>query len=120
MSPSGPRGLEDARGFDVVDRSGSSVGELVQLYVAPDGGRPRWLEVAGGLHGMARYLVPACAARVADVRVDLDLDAGLVRLSPTLDPGDGLSAREERALFTHYGIDPAEGDEKGDENVTTE
>ena len=104
MSPSAPDAtpLTEARDFEVVDRQGRRIGTLSQIYVHADTGRPRWVQVAGGLYGMATHLAPASLARVVDERVVLDAPAVVITHAPALDPGDGITADEESVLEAHY------------------
>lgn len=94
--------LTGARDLEVVDRDGRRIGTLTQIYVHTETGRPRWVQVAGGLYGMATHLAPAALARVADGKVVIDAPAALVTHAPALDPGDGITADEESALEAHY------------------
>ena len=92
----------DARHAEVRDRDGRRIGTLEQVYSAADGGEPLWLEVAGGLYGMARAVAPAVGARREGRTIVLDVTAERVAHAPSLDPRDGITAAEHAELAAHY------------------
>lgn len=98
-----PGVFADARHTGVRDRDGRRLGTLEQVLVSADTGRPLWVEVAGGLYGMARTIAPAGGARREGRTVVLDTTADLVAHAPTIDPEDGLTSAEHAELAAHYG-----------------
>lgn len=93
----------DARHAEAHDRDGRRIGALEQVFLSAEDGRPLWVEVAGGLFGMDRTVIPAEGARRSGDVIILDVTVELVHRAPTIDPLDGITAAEHSRLATHYG-----------------
>jgi sporulation protein YlmC with PRC-barrel domain len=103
----------------MIDRDGDKIGEITDIYLDNETGRPEWTVVRTGLFGMRSSFVPlAQATEVADGgQVRVPYEKAQVKDAPSLDPDGQLSAAEEVQLYRHYGLDyeivMAEGDMAG-------
>lgn len=100
----------DARHAEVRDRAGRRLGTLEQGFLSSETGHPLWVEVSGGLFGMAHAIAPAAGARREGDALVLDVSADAVGHAPTLDPEDGITAVEDAELRAHYGRDAPQHD----------
>jgi uncharacterized protein (TIGR02271 family) len=92
------------RGRTAVDRDGQKIGEIDEIYLDEQSGRPEWALVNTGLFGTKPNFVPLAGASSSgeDVRVDVDKDQ--VKDAPQVDADQELSEQEEEQLFRHYGV----------------
>lgn len=87
---------------------GASVGRIEAVLADAVDGAPSWLVVKLGRFGK-RAAVPFdyVAPGVGHAWVPFDRDS--IRAAAELDPVAGLSAADERALLTHYGVPDGSG-----------
>ena len=110
-SPEAPGGLTEARaclGAKLDDVGGATVGKIEQVLADTETGAPTWLVVRLGRFGKRAalpfdYVVPGAG------RVWVPFERELVRAAAELDPTIGLTAGDERALATHYGVPDGTG-----------
>jgi hypothetical protein len=98
----------DAKAYDgwighaVHDRSGTRIGDLIQVYLDPTGA-PQWLVVKRGTLTTRTDLVPASAASVGSSGLELSVDTATIHGSPKVDRHH-MSSDDEKALNDYYGI----------------
>jgi uncharacterized protein (TIGR02271 family) len=119
-----PNDMTDAydwNGRTVVDSDGDKIGKVDEVYLDTATGEPEWLAVHTGLFGTKTNFVPLEGATPSggDVRVAYTKDQ--VKDAPGIDHDGALNDEEERALWSHYGLDYDGGHEagRGDTEVDT-
>jgi hypothetical protein len=100
--------IETARGWlgrVMVDRDSNKIGEVVDLYLDNETGRPEWAVVRTGLFGMRSTFVPLADAREAGDELQVPYGRLRVKQAPNIEPDGQLSEAEEAELYRHYGLD---------------
>jgi sporulation protein YlmC with PRC-barrel domain len=98
-----PRSLIGRR---AVDGSGSKIGTVGEVYLDDATGAPEWAAVRTGLF-RREVLVPLEPSELSGGDLRVPFDRAVVRSTPVYGTGPHLSAREERLLFVHYGMESA-------------
>lgn len=95
-------------GRDMIDRDGTRIGEITQVFVDDRTGEPTWVTVKTGWFGLSESFVPLNKVQWSDDRVQAAYDTGTVKDAPRFATDQPLSARDEDMLHAHYGLsDPA-------------
>lgn len=92
-------------GGNVVDNDGDKIGNIGQIFLDDQSGRPEWVTVKTGLFGGGESFVPLRESEVVgnDVRVPYGKDK--VKDAPRISDSDGhLSEEEEGTLYRYYGM----------------
>jgi sporulation protein YlmC with PRC-barrel domain len=100
--------IETARGWlgrVVVDRDSNKIGEVVDIYLDHETGRPEWAVVRTGLFGMRSTFVPLAEAREVGDELQVPHQRLRVKEAPNIEPDGQLSEVEEAELYRHYGLD---------------
>jgi PRC-barrel domain/Domain of unknown function (DUF2382) len=100
--------IETARGWlgrVVVDRDSNKIGEVVDIYLDNETGRPEWAVVRTGLFGMRSTFVPLAEAREVGDELQVPHQRLEVKEAPNIEPDGQLSEVEEAELYRHYGLD---------------
>jgi hypothetical protein len=100
--------IETARGWlgrVVVDRDSNKIGEVVDIYMDNETGRPEWAVVRTGLFGMRSTFVPLAEAREVGDELQVPHQRLEVKEAPNIEPDGQLSEVEEAELYRHYGLD---------------
>jgi hypothetical protein len=100
--------IETARGWlgrVMVDRDSNSIGEVVDIYLDTETGRPEWAVVRTGLFGMRSTFVPLAEAREVGDQLQVPHRRVQVKEAPNIEPDGQLSEAEEAELYRHYGLD---------------
>jgi uncharacterized protein (TIGR02271 family) len=96
-------GWLDARGRDVYSSDGEKIGDLDNIYVDEDTGRPLWIRLSTGFFGLRHVVAPAEGAVMTEDRIQLSFTRDQVKDSPDAD-GDRLSDETNDALCRYYGM----------------
>jgi len=92
-------------GGNVVNRDGSKIGGIGQVFLDDQSGEPEWVTVKTGLFGGAESFVPLASAEVRDNDIVVPFDKDKVKGAPRVQDADGhLDESEERELFSYYGV----------------
>ena len=100
--------IETARGWlgrVMVDRDSNKIGEVVDIYLDHETGRPEWAVVRTGLFGMRSTFVPLADAREVGDELQVPHQRLQVKEAPNIEPDGQLSEAEEAELYRHYGLD---------------
>jgi hypothetical protein len=100
--------IETARGWRgrvMVDRDSNKIGEVVDLYLDNETGRPEWAVVRTGLFGLRSTFVPLADAQEVGDELQVPHQRVQVKQAPNIEPDGQLSAAEEAELYRHYGLD---------------
>jgi|SRR5215218_3183141 hypothetical protein len=100
--------IETARGWRgrvMVDRDSNKIGEVIDIYLDNETGRPEWAVVRTGLFGLRSSFVPLAEAREVGDELQVPHQRLQVKQAPTIEPDGQLSETEEAELYRHYGLD---------------
>jgi hypothetical protein len=89
----------------MVDRDSNKIGEVVDIYLDHETGRPEWAVVRTGLFGLRSSFVPLAEAREVGDELQVPHQRLQVKQAPNIEPDGQLSAAEEAELYRHYGLD---------------
>ena len=89
----------------MVDRDSNKIGEVVDIYLDHETGRPEWAVVRTGLFGMRSSFVPLAEARAVGDELQVPHQRLQVKEAPNIEPDGQLSEVEEAELYRHYGLD---------------
>jgi hypothetical protein len=103
--------IRNWRGHNVVDDSGSKIGELEALYVDTRTDEYAFATVKIGLLSRQRLVfVPTAGATVGPSYLKVAFAKKLVRDAPSIDTDGELLAQDEPAVFRHYELPYDAGD----------
>jgi len=98
----------------MIDRDGNRIGEITDIYLDNETGRPEWAVVRTGLFGLRSTFAPLAEATEVGEQVQIRHQRAQVKDAPNIEPDGQLSEAEEAELYRHYGLDydavTAEGD----------
>jgi hypothetical protein len=95
--------IREWRGHNVVDDSGSKIGDLEALYVDTRTDQYEFATVKIGLLSRSRLVfVPLAGAKVGPNYLKVQFAKKLVRDAPSIDTDGELLAGDEPAVFQHY------------------
>lgn len=97
--------VDSVRGATMVDKEGTRLGKVKDVFLDRQSGRPAWAALDTGLFGRKHTLVPITDAFLnvnAEVQVPFGKD--LVKGAPSIEPGQELTPELERKMWEHYGI----------------
>lgn len=101
--------ISDLIGADVHSTDGERIGEVGQIYLDDQTGRPEWATVRTGLFGTRESFVPIAQASQDADGLRVPYDKGTVKDAPNVEADQGhLSQSEEEALYRHYGLEYSE------------
>ncbi|MER6813012.1 PRC-barrel domain-containing protein [Spirillospora sp. NPDC000708] len=97
--------MREWRGHDVVDPSGSRIGELEAVYVDTATDQPSFATVKVGLPTRQRLVfAPLAGAAVGPGHLRLAHDKKEVKGAPSIGTDGELPASEEQAVFEYYDL----------------
>ncbi len=97
--------ISEWRGQDVLDPEDHRVGRLEEIYYDKQSSSPGFACVKTGLFGRRLSFVPLTGASMARDHIRVAYDADQIKRAPSVDPDGQLTAEEEAALFSHYGLE---------------
>ena len=99
---------EQLIGRRAVGPDGEDIGEIADIYLDEQTGRPEWLAVRTGLFGAKVSFVPLAGADTAGGDAVVRYSKEQVKAAPHAEPDGSLSQEEEAALYAHYGLEYSE------------
>jgi sporulation protein YlmC with PRC-barrel domain len=97
--------IDDLQGATMVDRTGSRIGKVEDVFLDRQTGRPAWAAVKIGLFAHKHTLVPIADAFLnPNGEVQVPFTKAQVKNAPSIDPGEQLTPELERSMWEHYGI----------------
>jgi uncharacterized protein (TIGR02271 family) len=97
-----PQDAQQFIGRTAVDREGSKIGKIGQVYLAEQTDVPVWLTVATGMLGTRQNFAPIYGAELEGDQVRLAVSKDLVKDAPSIDDDGHMEASEQDALYRHY------------------
>ena len=104
-APTGMTEAYDWRGRDVVGSDGEKIGTVDEVYLDTTSNEPEWLSINTGLFGLKSSFAPIQGAQSDGGSVRLPYTKEQVKDAPGVEPDQELNDSEERALWSHYGLD---------------
>ena len=89
-------------GRTAVDREGSKVGKIGQVYLDDQTGVPLWVTVATGLFGSRQSFAPLYGAQASGDEVTLAVSKEQIKDAPNVEDDGRIDASEQDALYRHY------------------
>ncbi|ROR53564.1 uncharacterized protein (TIGR02271 family) [Luteococcus japonicus] len=89
----------------VIDSEGSKVGDVGQVYLDDDTGRPEWVTVKTGLFGMNETFVPLRGETVTNGEIRVPYTKDQIKGAPSIDPEGHITEAEEAELYRYYSIE---------------
>jgi uncharacterized protein (TIGR02271 family) len=83
---------------------GDKLGNVGEVYLDDEAGRPEWATVRTGLFGTKQAFVPLAQADLVDGDLRLPYDKDRVKNAPHIDTDGHLSSEEESELYRYYGL----------------
>jgi len=83
----------------MIDRDGNRIGEITDIYLDNETGRPEWAVVRTGLFGLRSTFVPLAEAIETGEQVQVRHRRGQIKDAPNIEPDGQLSAAEEAELY---------------------
>jgi hypothetical protein len=99
--------LDRWRTLAIVDRTGGTVGNVIEFYLDRGTGQPTWALVNTALFGARETFVPLLHATEVSDGLQVPYEKGHIKDAPRVDVLDELGPDEEATLFAHYGIEYA-------------
>lgn len=97
--------VEDLAAAEVVDRDGSNVGKVGQVYLDDETGSPAWVTVKTGLFGTKESFVPLADASLDNGQVRVAHDKDTIKDAPNADADQHLSEQQQDELYRYYRLD---------------
>jgi len=93
-------------GYQLVDRDGEKIGEVLEIYVDAATGQPAWLAISTGWFGTRVSMIPVTdASPRGDHELVSTWSKDQVKNAPHVAADGELTEDEERELFRYYGVD---------------
>lgn len=105
MAPTGMTEAYEWRDRDVIGSDGEKIGTVDEVYLDTTSGEPEWLSINTGLFGLKSSFAPIQGAQPEGGAVRLAYTKEQVKDAPGVEPDQELNDSEERALWSHYGLD---------------
>jgi sporulation protein YlmC with PRC-barrel domain len=102
-----PRSLIGRR---ALDRDGTRIGTVDEVYLDDATGTPEWAAVRTGLFTRDAF-VPLATSELVDGQLRVPYRKALIRDAPDFGVGRHLSPEQELQLYHHYGLDLSEAPE---------
>ncbi|TDD25229.1 PRC-barrel domain containing protein [Actinomadura sp. KC06] len=97
--------IREWRGHDVIDASGSKIGELEAVYVDTGTDLPSFATIKIGLPTRQRLVfAPLAGATVGPGHIRVAHQKKQVKNAPSIDTDGELLAEDEQSLFDHYDL----------------
>ena len=93
------------RGRKLIGSDGSKIGDIQEIYLDDDTGRPEWVLVNTGLFGSKSHFVPIEAAQPDQDNLRVPFTKDTVKDAPSVDVDQHLTVEEEQQLYRHYGME---------------
>jgi uncharacterized protein (TIGR02271 family) len=88
----------------IVDREGTKVGSIVDVYLDHETQRPEWALVHTGLFGTRETIVPITAFSWTGDDLVVPFEKTFVKDAPNVSRGEDLSEADEAKLAEYYGL----------------
>ena len=93
------------RGRKLIGSDGSKIGDIQEIYLDDESGRPEWVLVNTGLFGTKSHFVPVEAAQPDEDNLRVPFTKDTVKDAPSVEVDQHLSVEEEHQLYRHYGME---------------
>ncbi len=107
--------IAEVIGQHVTGANGEKIGNVGQVYLDDETGRPEWVTVSTGMFGTKETFVPIAEASLANGGLTVPYTKDVIKGAPNIDVEGHLSKDEEAQLYRHYGLDY--GDARSDSGL---
>src|SRR5438552_3754290 len=97
-----PQDVQQFIGRTAVDREGSKIGKVGQVYLDEQTGMPLWVTVATGMFGTRQSFAPLYGAQVSGDEVTLAVSREQIKDAPNIEDDGRIDASEQDVLYRHY------------------
>lgn len=97
----------------VVDRDGSEIGKVKQIFLNDNTAEPTWVTVKAGFLGMKEIFIPLAGANVEGNSIRVPYDEATVKDAPTPDADGHLAPEQEDELYSYYGVNVTSSEDGG-------
>src|SRR5947209_1746136 len=97
--------LSEWRGADVLDKDGTKLGKLDDVYYDAESDDPAFVSVKSGLIGRHLKLVPLTGATAGRSHVRVVLSRDALKGAPEIEPGTEITVDQEAETYPAYGLD---------------
>lgn len=109
---------ESLIGHRAVDRNGTRIGTVDEVYLDDATGSPEWAAVRTGFFSRDVF-VPLAPSAVEHGALHVPFERALVRQAPDFGVGRHLSPEQELQLYRHYGLDSRPpGEQRPDDSTS--
>src|SRR4029450_3129006 len=105
MAAFDPATLDRWRALAIVDRDGTTVGTISEVYLGRETGPPAGGLGNTGLCGAPQTFVPLVHATEISDGLQVPYEKRHIKDAPRVDTHDELTPAEEATLFAHYGVE---------------
>jgi uncharacterized protein (TIGR02271 family) len=99
--------LTSARGQPVYASDGAKLGQIEDVFLDNETGRPEWIGLSSGLFGTKRAVVPVAGITRAEDGFRIPYTEAQVKETPDID-SDEISQETESRLYSIYGLEYSE------------
>jgi len=97
--------ISDWRGKPIIDRDGTKIGKLEEVYVDTETDQPMFGSVKEGLVTKHLTFVPLAGATASPDGLKVAVAKDQVKDAPNIYQDGELDANQEKDLFRHFGLD---------------
>jgi uncharacterized protein (TIGR02271 family) len=106
-------------GSTAIDNDGDKIGNVSEVYLDDQSGRPEWATVKTGMFGTKETFIPLAQAELSGEELRFPYDKQKVKDAPKIEAEGHLSPQEEQELYRYYGIGEGTADNRGTQQTTT-
>ena len=96
--------IQDLQRAEVVDSTGTKVGNVGQVYLTNDSQEPSWVTVNTGLFGTKETFIPLAEATFSGDAITVPYEKSFIKDAPHVDEDGEISAQQEEELYRYYGV----------------
>jgi uncharacterized protein (TIGR02271 family) len=94
--------LQDMEGRAAIDRDGTKLGKVGQVYLDDQSGQPLWVTINTGMFGTKESFAPLYGSRITGDNLQLAVTKDMVKDAPGIEADGHLEGTENEALYSYY------------------
>lgn len=100
--------IKDLLNATAYDKDGEKLGDVNEIFVDDNTGKPTFVDVKHGLFGMNSSLVPLRGHDFNSDELRLAFSKDRIKDAPDFDSDSALTPEQQNDIFRHYGLEQAE------------
>ncbi|WJY89441.1 PRC-barrel domain-containing protein [Corynebacterium confusum] len=100
--------IKDLLNATAYDKDGEKLGDVNEIFVDDNTGKPTFVDVKHGLFGMNSSLVPLRGHDFNGDELRLAFSKDRIKDAPDFDSDSALTPEQQNDIFRHYGLEQAE------------